>query len=507
MKYEKNAVKSIYFIGIKGVGMAGLAIIAKEAGFLVKGSDISEEFLTDSVLSRHGISIDEGFDTLAIAAFAGSSPAEILVIATAAHDGLSNPQAQWAKEKNIPILTHGQAVGEFMDGGLLHREFKGISVLGCHGKTTVTAMTAIALREVSLDPTYTVGTSEIFPSGDAGHLGKSEFFVAEADEFVSDMKIDKTVKFLYQYPEWAIINNIDFDHPDVYADLEEVKSTFLKFCVDNIKEGGKLIINSDDENTMSILPELISQRKTLDIITYGEGKEADIVISDYKELGWGSTFNAARHGADLGQFSLSVPGYYNAKNSLGVIALLMALGIDLSNIKKAVSAFKGTKRRQEILGKTKGGAIVIDDYAHHPEEIEKTIGAIKKAYPGKNIIALFQPHTLSRTESLQHEFANAFVGTGNTIMLPIFTSKREGEVNYEALYKSIEQEMQKNGTHVVFMEDFRSGEELEFSPFFLDQNRAPVIKYIQDRYDTNEFVLVTLGAGDIYKLAYDMVDK
>lgn len=498
-------VQKIYFVGIKGVGMAGLSIIAKEAGIQVAGSDIPEEFLTDLILKKHDIHVDEGFKTDSISEFLGEFLDESMVITTAAHDGLSNPQVICAKSMNIPILTHGQAVGKFMEGKLFNRTFKGISILGCHGKTTVTAMTAIALKSLGLDPTYTVGTSEIFPDGDAGHLGSTDYFVAEADEFISDMKTDKTVKFLYQHPRIAIINNIDFDHPDVYTDLEHVKSTFLKFCIENIKPNGTLIVNTDDENINSILGKVMDNRADITVITYGANTDAKIQIKNYVEAGMGSEFEVQYEGNELGKFLLSVPGFYNAKNSLGVIGLLLSLGIEVNDVKSAISAFKGTKRRQELVGKTKNGAVVIDDYAHHPEEIDKTLAAIKKAYPDKKIIALFQPHTLSRTESLQDEFSLAFKNATETIMLPIFTSKREGEVHYETLYKHIEDEMKKAGTSVTFLKDTRSSEELEFSPFFFPSNRLPVIKYLQEHYNSDSYVIVALGAGDIYKLAYDLL--
>lgn len=497
----------MYFVGIKGVGMAGLAIIAKESGFTVSGSDIAEEFLTDAILKKHQIIVDTGFEVDSVASFFSNGIDNAYVITTAAHEGMSNPQVEWALKQSIPVLTHGQAVGKFMEGELLHREFRGISVLGCHGKTTVTAMAAIALKTLKLDPTYTVGTSEIFPGGDAGHLGSSEYFVAEADEYVSDMKFDRTVKFLYQHPEIAIINNIDFDHPDVYKDLEEVKATFLKFCAENIKHNGLLIVNADDINIHHILPSVKEANSDIKIITYGENASSNVKISNYKELGWDSQFDVEYNGVNLGQFSVSVPGYYNAKNSLGVIALLLSIGIEVSDIKPAIAAFKGTKRRQEVLGETKEGSIIIDDYAHHPEEIDKTLTAIKKAYPEKKIVALFQPHTLSRTESLQDEFANAFSASDEVIMLPIFTSKREGEANYEKLYNDLENAMNKIGTNVVFMQDYREKDQLEFSPFFLSSNRAPVIKYIQEHIDAKDCVLVTLGAGDIYKIAYDLIEQ
>lgn len=498
-------IKKIYFVGIKGVGMVGLALIAKQAGFAVAGSDVSEEFLTDSVLQKFEITIDDGFKESYIDDFSNGNFEDVLIIATAAHNGLSNPQCVYAALHNIPILTHGQAVGYFMKGDLFGRRFEGVSVLGCHGKTTISAMASFALTNANLDPTYTVGTSEIFPDMYAGHLGEGNYFVAEADEFISDVVKDRTVKFLYQYPKIGIVNNIDFDHPDVYKDLSEVISTFEKFCIENILENGVLIVNGDDANLASILNLVRTQRKDIQIITYGESKLCDFVIKNFKEEGLGSVFEVYKNGNLLGEFKLSIPGFYNAKNALSVIALLDYLGVKSSEIVNAIKGFKGTKRRQEEVGITKSGMTVLDDYAHHPDEIEKTLMAVKKAFPQKKIVALFQPHTISRTESLKNEFAHAFSSADNVIFLPIFTSKREGELDYTSLYKHIEDEFKMNGVSAVFISDTRSKK--ENSPYFSSQDRQPVVEYIESHFGGNEYVLVTLGAGDIYKIAYDLIVK
>lgn len=502
-----KAVRRIYFVGIKGVGMASLALIAKEAGFEVSGSDVSEEFITDTILKKHNIHIDEGFSKDALKEFILDRTNETMVITTAAHEGLQNPQCKYALENGISVLTHGQAVGLFMNGAIFNRDFQGISILGCHGKTTITAMVATALKSANLDPTYTVGTSEIFPLEDGGHFGKGKYFVAEADEFISDVKLDRTVKFFYQNPDFAIINNIDFDHPDIYKDLNEVKQKFLEFCLNNIKPNGKLIINGDDSNSQFLLEELENSTKRQDIviITYGEKETNTVRLLNFAEKGWGSEFEVIVKGKSLGIFTLSVPGLYNAKNSLSVISLMLNLGIEPRLIKEGIFKFLGTKRRQEKIGISKGGALVIDDYAHHPDEIKKTLSAIKKAFPEKKILCLFQPHTLSRTQSLWKEFSQSFKDADNVLFLPIFTSKREGETNYQELYDTIKGGMQEDGVNVEFLKDSREGLELSSPPYFFKKNRLPVVEYIHPIFDNNSWVILTLGAGDLYKIGYDLV--
>lgn len=502
---DSNNIKKIYFVGIKGVGMVGLALIARQAGFEVAGSDVSEEFLTDKVLAEAKIRVDLGFDTSHIEEFIKSAEGKVLVITTAAHNGLLNPQCEYARAQNIPILTHGQAVGYFMQGDLFSRVFKGISILGCHGKTTISAMVSAALTKAELDPTYTVGTSEIFPGMLAGHYGLGEYFAAEADEFISDIALDKTVKFLYQHPKYAILNNIDFDHPDVYRNLEDVIEVFKKFSLENVLQNGVIFANGDDVNLQHILESVKKDRTDVSVVTYGENQKNTFSIQNFRENGLGSAFDVYLKGEFFENIQLSVPGFYNAKNSLAVVALLYEIGVSKDSIKASIAYFKGTKRRQEEIGNTSKGLLVIDDYAHHPDEIDKTLTAIKKAFPHKKLIAMFQPHTISRTESLKKEFAQAFSSSDTVIFLPIFTSKREGEMDYSHIYSEIQKAMQESGLEVVFMPDSRQKEDQEYSPYFLSSNRAPVVKYIEDHFNSEDFVLVTLGAGDIYKIAYDLV--
>lgn len=504
---ESSEVQKIYFVGIKGVGMTALALIAKEAGMIVSGADVSEEFLTDEILSKNNIVIDSGFDPSFLDSFIkDAAPSKVLVITTAAHDGLDNALCRHAKSLGIQVITHGQAVGLFMEGSIFKRSFCGVSVLGCHGKTTVTAMCATALTKAGMDPSYAVGTSELFPLGNPGHLGEGEHFIAEADEFISDIKHDRTVKFLYQYPQIAIINNIDFDHPDVYKDLEEVYQVFLQFVSQNIQENGTLIINGDDKNCVRLKEELESIRKDLQIITFGESPSVMVRSQELQENGWGSEFEIFTDGENMGKQRVNVPGLHNAKNSL-VVAALLWVAKKTDNLQSAISAYTGSKRRQEKIGETKNGAIVIDDYAHHPEEIKKTISAVGSAYKDRKIVAIFQPHTVGRTASLVNEFSASFADAEEIVFLPIFSSKREGSLDYSQIYSEIEEEMKKNSLSVAFLKDERTSLEMEDSPYSLKKYRSIVVKYILEKFDSSHYVILTLGAGDVYKIAYDLIEK
>lgn len=468
-------------MGIKGVGMAGLAIIAKEAGIEVAGSDIAQEFITDKELNQNKINIDVGFEEEKVEKFFSSTPIdECLLITTGAHRGFDNPQVLYARNRGITVATQGKALGEFMSGLIIGRKnLKGISVAGSHGKTTITAMAATVLSLLGTDPSYVVGTGEIFPLGYSAHFGHGEYFIAEADEYVSEIKYDKTPKILYQHPYAAIINNIDFDHPDFYKNIEEIEEVFLKFS-ENLARGGTLFINGDDKKLLSLKEKV---REDIRVITYGTSSTNDYFISRFSGSGSNSFFTVEKKEVKLGDFALSIPGQHNAVNSLGIIALCIELGFLPDKIRDALSKFTGTKRRMEIVGNTKHGALIVDDYAHHPEEIRTTLDALKRSYPEKKIVIVFQPHSISRTEALLPEFAQAFGRADKTIILPVYITQREEKSEY---------------SYAKLMEEFRKlGRDVTFS-----KNDDFMVEYLIQNFRGEGYLILTAGAGDVYRLAY-----
>lgn len=472
-------------MGIKGVGMATLAIIAKQAGFVVGGSDVPEEFITDKILRQEGIEIREGFFEENIREFIGSlDPGNILLIATGAHQGFSNTEVEFARSLGIKVVSHGEAVGMFMKGEILGREFDGISVAGAHGKTTIAGMLASSLTKLGQDPSYSVGTSEIFPIGPAGHFGLGKHFIAEADEYVSEAKFDRNPKFLYQNPNFLIVNNIDFDHPDFYKDIEDVKQAYFRF-ISSLDSGATLIMNGDDENILEIVQKLETSPKK---ITYGTGEKNDFRISRYAQEGFTSYFTVHTGGTNLGSFNLSIPGYHNAKNALSVIAILIELGFAIPNIQKVLPEFKGVKRRFEWVGQSREGVTVFDDYAHHPEEIRKTLETLRAAVGKNKITAIFQAHTFSRTKALLPQFASSFIACDELILLPTFASLRD-EV------KDAEQDM-------LLLEEIRKLK----ANVKLISGANDVVEYIRKNLDSNS-VVITLGAGDVYKVALQLTDN
>lgn len=478
-------IKKIYFVGIKGVGMAPLAILSKQAGFVVSGSDIDESFITDEYLTKEGIYPLIGFNKNNIINFIGNSfKEEVLVISTSAHQGFDNPETKYAKDNGIRVMGQGEAVGRFMSGEVLERsDLEGLSIAGTHGKTTITAIFATVLSTLGLNPSYIIGTGEIFPLGAPGHYGKGSIFVAEADEYVSEPNFDKIPKFLYQNAKFAVINNIDFDHPDYYKSIEDVENAFSEFAK-KVKKGGIIYLNGDSQRTLRIKDNIKSSVKT---VTYGSSEKNDFHIKDFSEQTANSCFYVETGSMDLGKFELSIRGFHNAKNCLPIISFLLELGMPIEKIKKALLEFKGTKRRFELKGKDINGNILIDDYAHHPNEIKATLSAVKNVYRGKKIVCIFQPHTYSRTKALLYDFVASFFDADNLILLPIYASLREKK----------EEDFSSND----LFEEFKK---IRQNVQFLSENRY-VIEYIKKNLTGGNFVIVTMGAGDVYKLSDKLI--
>ncbi len=469
-------------MGIKGVGMATLAVMCKQAGFIVGGSDIDQEFITDKILKDAGIEVKIGFKQDNVRDFFGSSNADCLFVATGAHSGFDNEEAREAKNLGIRVISHGEAVGYFMNGEPFGRsDTEGVSIAGAHGKTTISGMVATVLSGANLDPSFTVGTSEIFPLGPAGHYGLGRYFVAEADEYLSESNHDRTAKFLHQKPTALIINNIDFDHPDFYKDIEAVEEAYLEFA-QNVPANGLIVANGDDTHTKNVITKLTTGVR---VVTFGAGESNDFVVSGFVQEGPMSHFTVKNKDVLIGRFSLSVPGYHNAKNATAVIALLIELGLGVDKIGKNLQNFQGTKRRMEIVGKTQQGQTIIDDYAHHPEEISKTLSALKLEYPGSKIVTVFQFHTFSRTKALFDSFVSSFSQASKIIIVPTFASQRDeaAEENYD---KKMVDALVGIGKEAILMP------------------ADSVVEYVNANLNSPNVIILTMGAGDVYRIGYKL---
>jgi UDP-N-acetylmuramate--alanine ligase len=404
----------IHFVGIIGTNMTPLAIIAKEAGFEVTGSDIEQEFITDAALKKVGITPLVGFSSDHI-----TDPN--LVITTGAHGGLDNVEVVTARNKSIPVMSAGEATGEFMKGSLFKKNFVGISVAGTHGKTTTTAMIATMFAENKLDPSYIIGTGNVGSLGLPGHFGTGRYFVAEADEYATEPVHDRRARFLWQHPLFAIFTNIEHDHPDIYPTISAIRETFLSFAK-QLPQKGLLIACGDDPQIKVLLKEFDGRA-----ITYGFSQENHYVLDRVHVSGEQTFFWVKSGGVPLGEFVLRVVGEHNALNALAAIIVGLETGLSVDKIKKGLMAFSGSKRRLEFIGDLQTGAKVYDDYAHHPTEIKTTLAALRTQYPKKKIICVFQPHTYSRTKQLFGHFTTSFSSVDMVIVTDIFASAREKE--------------------------------------------------------------------------------
>jgi UDP-N-acetylmuramate--alanine ligase len=467
----KNKTKKYFhFVGIKGVGMTPLAIIAKEAGLKVTGSDIDEEFITDLALKKANIKPFTNFSAENI-----TNPD--LVITTGAHNGYDNIEVVKAKDAGIEVISAGQAAGRFMEGSIFKRSFTGISVAGTHGKTTTSGILAAIHKQNNLDSSYIIGTGSVGYIGSPGHFGKGKFFIAEADEYASEPRYDKTPKFLYQEPKIAIITNIEYDHPDIYSSLEDIVVRFREF-IDRLPANGLLICCGDDRQVRKIINQYQKP-----VITYGFSPDNTYVINKVNISGDHMFFRASAYGRDIGQFMMSVTGEHNALNGLAAVIASVETGLPLEKARTALKSFTGSKRRFEYIGQLFSGAKVYDDYAHHPTEIKKTLLAFRTQYPNKKIICLFQPHTYSRTKKLFDEFTKAFDQVDTVIISDIYPSLRE-EFDPTITSKMLAGKLKNNRENVIHL-----------------SGNSEIIDYINKNKFRSDTVLVTMGAGDIYKIS------
>lgn len=461
--------KRVHFVGIKGVGQTPLAIIAKEAGFDVSGCDIEDDFITDVPLRKAGINPMIGFSKDHIKDLD-------LLITTGAHGGYDNIEVKEAKSQGIKVLTKGEAVGSFMKGDILGRNFEGVSVAGSHGKTTLTAMLATILKGANLDPSYVVGTGEISSLGSPGHLGKGKYFVAEADEYSTEPTYNKTPQLFWQHPRIAVFTNIELDHPDIFKDVDEVRAAFLKFA-NQLPKNGVLVCCGDDEQIRVLLKDYTGES-----ITYGFSPENDFVLEKARVAQMQTFFWVKSKGIDLGEFVVNVPGEHNALNALGALVVALELGLSAKIIKDSLVRYRGSKRRFEYVGKLESGAILFDDYAHHPTEIKSTLRTFRQSFPSYKIICIFQPHTYSRTKKLFEQFSKSFDDCDSLVITNIYPSLREEAdptVSSEMLVNSIKK--------------------LKSNTLFLP-NLDDVVEYIDQNRLDSKTVIITMGAGDIYKL-------
>jgi len=458
----RGRVRHVHFVGVGGIGMSGLAEILRTMDFDVSGSDMKASDVTRR-LETLGVRVQVGHRAENV------EGADVVVHSSAIAQG--NPELARARALEIPIISRGEMLAELM------RVKYCVTIAGSHGKTTTTSLVATVLRHAGLDPTVVVG-GKVNALGSNARLGAGDLFVAEADE--SDGS------FLRLSPTVAVITNIDAEHLDHYGTHEKVKDAFVQFA-NQVPFYGLCILCIDHPHVQAILPRM--QRRH---VTYGTSRQADYRAKDIRFEGLETYFTAYRKREPLGEFMVRMPGAHNVLNALAVIAAADELEIPLNVTREAMAQFIGVQRRFTVLGQPvlekggkKGDVMIVDDYGHHPAEIEATLAAAQRSFDRRVVVA-FQPHRYTRTQALFEEFTRAFNGADVLVVTEVYAA---GEAPIEnATGEALAAAITAHGHHSV--------------------------RYVRDKKQVKDTLLeivepgdlvIALGAGDINASARELL--
>ena len=442
--------KNIHFIGIGGIGMSGIAELLYSQGFQISGSDLIESDRTKH-LAVLGIQVNIGHSSKNI------KDVDIVVYSSAVD--MDNIEILTSKNKNIPVIRRAEMLAE-----LLKLKKISIAISGTHGKTTSCSMLSSILVEANLNPTVIIG-GIVNNFGSNTISGEGDIILVEADEF------DRS--FLSLQPSMGIINNLDLEHMDCYKNLNELKEAFVNFA-NSIHFYGIIGLCIDDANIKDIINQIKRPHKT-----FGITSEANIRANKIKFKGFHSKFELFHENKFITDITLAVPGKHNIQNSLAAITIALELNIGADAIKNGLEKYNGVKRRLEVKHQLKNGTILIDDYAHHPTEVEATISAIKKSF-GNRVITVFQPHLYSRTVNFYQDFAKALSLSDIAILLDIYPAREKAMDNVTS--QLIYDEMLKLGCKDIL----------------LNKDISLIPKIIKDMHKEGD-IIITMGAGDIYK--------
>ncbi len=451
----RNLIKKIHFVGIGGIGMSGLAEIMLNQGFKVSGSDLARSEITDR-LKNLGAEIYIGHSV------SNLDDADVLVYSSAVN--IDNPEVKEALSRKIPVIKRSEMLAETM------RMKYGIGIAGTHGKTTTTSMVGLVLTEGGIDPTIIVGGKLSGLGGTNARLGNGEYIVVEADEF------DRT--FLKLTPSIAAITTLEQEHLDTYKDLDDIKSAFVEFA-NKVPFFGFVVLCLDEPALQDIIP-MINKK----IITYGLTSQADIRATDIEQNGFQSSYTVNYKGENLGRITLNLPGVHYIKNSLVAVIIGKELGIGFETIKKALESFTGVYRRFET--KFSNDILVIDDYAHHPTEINATLAGIRNAW-NRRLVVVFQPHLYSRTRDFYKEFGRSFLNSDLFICTDVYPAREKPIENVSG--KMIADIAKDYGHKNVIYEP--------------DKTKIPqLLLDVQKPGD----LIITMGAGDIWKYGEKFIE-
>ncbi len=454
--YRRGKIQHIHFVGIGGIGMSGIAEVLLNLGYQVSGSDARETEVTRRLQSL-GAKVSYGHRRENL------KEADVVVTSSAIRKG--NPEVQAAEERLIPVIPRAEMLAELM------RMKIGIAVAGTHGKTTTTSLISTVLAAGGLDPTVVIG-GRLNSIGSNARLGQGEYLVAEADE--SDGS------FLKLMPTIAVVTNIDPEHLDYYKGIDEIKETFLSF-LNKIPFFGLAVLCLDHPNIQSLLPRL-KKRFT----TYGLTTQADFQAKEIVFEGLSTSFDVIHRRREIGRLSLRMPGLHNVYNALATLAAAFELDIPFEVVQETLRDFSGIQRRFQIKGE-KNGVLVVDDYGHHPVEIMATLKAARTGWT-KRIVAVFQPHRYTRTQALFKDFLTAFYDADVLVLTDIYPAgedRIEG-VESRALFEGLREYGHKDVTYLP--------------------DKKEIVEHLLRIISPGDLV-ITLGAGDIWQVSEELVNK
>ncbi len=438
--------------------MSGIAEVLVNMGFRVSGSDLKRSGATER-LEKLGAEIDEGHRAENV------GDAHVVVCSAAVRD--DNPEIEEARKRSIPVIARAEMLAE-----LMRLKPHTVAVAGSHGKTTTTSMIASILGQAGLDPTVVVG-GVVGAMGSNARLGKSDLMVVEADE--SDRS------FLMLTPTFAVVTNIDREHMDHYTDMTDVRKCFADF-VNKVPFYGAAVLCLDDPHVQAVIPEVTRRR-----ITYGLSAQADVSAREVRyDNEFGSSFMVRRGGKPVGRATLRVPGLHNVYNALAAVAVGFELEVEFDVIAQGLENYAGVNRRFQLKGEA-GGVLVVDDYGHHPTEIQATLAAAKIGSAGRRMVVLFQPHRYTRTQDQMDEFARSFNNADVVYVTDIYAASEdpiEG-VDAKTLIDAIHRYGHKDVRYAGAVEDAANA--------LLEEVRAGDM-------------VITLGAGNITRVGDELVE-
>ncbi|MGQ0384933.1 MAG: UDP-N-acetylmuramate--L-alanine ligase [Gammaproteobacteria bacterium] len=459
MSDRMRRIGLIHLVGIGGAGMGGIAEVLANLGYRVQGSDLRANAVTRR-LERQGVRIFIGHAASQV------EGAGCIVVSSAV--GADNPELAAAQQARIPVVRRAEMLAELM------RFREGIAVAGTHGKTTTTSLVASVLAEGGLDPTFVIG-GQLKSAGSNARLGAGRYLVAEADE--SD------ASFLHLQPMIAIVTNVDNDHLVTHGgDFEKLKQSFVEF-LHNLPFHGLAVLCGDDPVLRELLPQVGRP-----MIRYGLGADADLRAANLKGEGARTRFDVLRTGRAPLAVTLALPGAHNVQNALAAIAVATELEVKDAAIQRALESFAGIGRRLEVLGEVAtpaGRVTVVDDYGHHPTEVEATLSAARQAWPGRRLVLAFQPHRYTRTRDLIDDFGRVLSLPDALLVTEVYAAGEEPIANADG--RAICRAVRGRGRlEPVFVEDVK-------------ELPAAIAGMIED-----DDLVLTMGAGSIGGIAHDL---